>query len=313
MRTLLFWLLLLFALPVYHGCVKDPGVTGYKTRKVLLVSVDGPRWSETWGDSTRQYIPYRDQLLLPQGVLLTSFTNEGPTYTNAGHTAMLSGFYQTISNNGSEIPQMPNIFQHWLKSTGLPQEKAWFVSSKDKVNVLIDCQDVKWAGRYLPKTLCGVNGPGSGYCDDTTTLRRALEVMQQHHPTLMMVHFKEPDAGGHSTIWNNYITGITSTDRYVAQLWNYLQSDPYYAGVTTMFVTNDHGRHLDTVANGFPSHGDNCAGCRHIELLAIGPDFKQNKELAVPYQLKDVPVTIGELLGFRMKHADGTVMHALFK
>ncbi|TND10440.1 MAG: sulfatase [Bacteroidetes bacterium] len=309
------FLLLLFPISflLFGTCRKDPPVSLFKTRHVVLVSIDGPRWSETWGDSAGRLIPHRATEIAPLGVMLNNFNNLGYTYTSAGHTAMLTGFYQSINNSGTEHTIYPNFFQYWLEMTRLPKEKAWVISSKDKIAALTDCLEEKWAGKYLPSSYCGVNGAGSGFCHDSITLQRALSVFAQHHPALCLVHFSEPDVSGHSGNWNNYLAGIRSTDNYLAQLWNFLQQDPEYAGKTTLIVTNDHGRHPDQVSNGFISHGDGCAGCRHIELLAVGPDFKTNTVLASPYEQKDIAPTIAYLMGFDMPFSEGKVMKELFR
>jgi hypothetical protein len=312
-------LLLILATLLGAGCRQDPAVVvkdtpfkPYTTRKVVLVSVDGPRWSETWGHHSRQYIPRRN-MMKAGGVLLTSFTNMGYTYTNAGHAAMLTGIYQPINNSGGEKPAEPNIFQYLLNKANLPRDQTWLISSKDKLAALADCNNVAWQGKFLPETDCGVSGLGSGYREDSVTLSNALATLRTHKPTLTLIHFREPDYSGHSGVWDNYVRGIQTTDEYVWQIWNYLQSDSAYAGVTTLIITNDHGRHQDNVLDGFVSHGDNCWGCRHIELLAIGPDLKRNVELSTPYELRDIPATIGELLHFKTPRSEGAVMWELFK
>jgi arylsulfatase A-like enzyme len=96
-------------------------------------------------------------------------------------------------------------------------------------------------------------------------------------------------------------------------LWKFLQEDSYYSGKTTLFVTNDHGRHDDYVSNGFVNHGDNCYGCRHIELLAIGPDFPKGKVISKSYNQTDIAPTIGKILGFNPHNAQGTPIYELLK
>lgn len=292
---------------------QDQVLPGYRTAHVVLVSIDGPRWSETWGEGARQYIPHRSKDLLRQGVLLRRFYNRGFTYTSSGHTAMLTGTYQPIDNSGNERPLLPNFFQYWLRQSPQPAGKAWIISSKDKIEALADCQDPAWAGKFLPMTDCGVGGLGTGYREDSVTLSKAEKTLALYHPHLVMVHFKEPDGSAHTGDFERYLAGIRSSDEYVWQLWNYLQKDPYYAGCTTMIITNDHGRHLDGVSNGFAGHGDGCDGCRHIELLAMGPDFRSGVESDEPYELKDIAATIAELLHFDMPTQDGRVIWELFR
>jgi hypothetical protein len=304
----------IFCLAAAFGCKKDPEIkNNFKTKNVVIISIDGPRWSETWGGSSRANIPHRQELLSKGAVLFNNFYNDGPTYTNAGHTAMITGVYQSINNSGNESPQQPNIFQHWLKMTGEDKNKAWLISTKDKIAALGNCLNPSWMGKYLPSTDCGINGPGSGYREDSITYAHAVQIFTTYHPAIALVHFKEPDASGHSGIWNSYIEGLRSSDRYAVQFWQFLENDPYYAGNTTIFITNDHGRHLDGIQDGFVNHGDNCIGCRHIELLATGPDFKKGCQFNSARQLRDLAPTIALLLGFKMNEADGEVITELFK
>lgn len=288
---------LLFSLLLLAACDKHPLVTNqYYTQKVVLVSIDGARWSETWGDSLRQFIPYRNTQLLPQGLLLSASYNNGYTYTTSGHTAMLTGIYQEIENSGKERPVMPNIFQYYRWAANMPASKAWVISSKDKIEALANCNNSQWMNNYLPMTDCGVNGLGTGYREDSITYRRATEIFKEYQPNLALVHFRDPDYTAHQGDWTAYLTAVKTSDSLVGALWAFLQADSNYHGVTTMIITNDHGRHLDGVADGFVSHGDGCAGCRHVELMILGPDVDHNQEINARCELIDVPSTIAELL-----------------
>ena len=277
--------------------------------------MDGPRYSETWGDSTHQYIPRMANDLLPQGVLSTNFYTHGPTYTSAGHTAITTGNYQEINNAGQEIPQYPSYFQYWLKKTNKDSTAAWVIASKDKLSVLADCQDPQWAGKYNPSTNCGINGSGvgSGYRDDSSTFEVTKTVLATYHPQLVLINFREPDYSGHQNNWPNYVNGISDIDEYIYQVWNFIENDSIYKGCTSLFVTNDHGRHLDTVANGFAGHGDNCEGCRHINFFACGPDFKKNLIVDEARGLIDIPATIAYLLNYNFPSGQGKIMHELFE
>jgi bisphosphoglycerate-independent phosphoglycerate mutase (AlkP superfamily) len=129
---------------------------------------------------------------------------------------------------------------------------------------------------------------------------------------LLFVNYKEPDASGHAANWQGYLNGIKACDDYVKQVWEFIQSDPMYKDKTTLFITNDHGRHLNGINDGFVSHGDNCEGCRHIYLYAFGPDFKQNVIETQQRELIDINATILELLGLDEQLSDGEVMTELF-
>jgi membrane-anchored protein YejM (alkaline phosphatase superfamily) len=308
---------------VLVSCLKEPDFRdirtktvdrSYKTKNVIIVVVDGLRYSEGWGDPNHEYIPRMADDLSKKGIINTQFFNLGDTYTSAGHTSLTTGIYQSINNAGQEYPQNPSIFQYWNREYHNNQVKSWIITSKDKLAILGDCKNPQWKGKYTPSVNSGIDGLGlgSGYREDSLTLKTALEILKEHHPDLVLINFRDPDYSAHSGIWNNYVDGVRKTDKYVYRLWQFLQNDIIYHNTTTMFVTNDHGRHLDNVADGFASHGDGCDGCRHLNFFACGPDFKQGIVVNVLREQIDVPVTIAELLRFEIPYSKGKVMTELF-
>ena len=136
--------------------------------------------------------------------------------------------------------------------------------------------------------------------------------MDSIHPNFVLINFREPDYSGHKNDWYGYLYGIQNSDNYIYNIWKFIESNPHYKGNTTLMVTNDHGRHLDGISDGFKSHGDNCEGCRHINFYATGPDFKQNIICNKKRELIDVSATISELLNFELPDGNGKVMKELF-
>jgi hypothetical protein len=298
----------------FFSCEKDAYNSGYITQNVFVVVIDGPRYSETWGDTTGRNIPYMKKIS-EVGVIYNSFYNNGPTYTLAGHTALTTGYYQEINNAGLELPAFPSMFQYYNRKYSKSKPLSRIFSSKDKLGVLSDCIDSTWNGYFRPLTDCGVNGTGigSGYRDDSLTFSRTLNILSVEHPRFILLSFREPDNSAHQGNWESYIRGIKKTDEYVYQLWNFIKEDNYYRGKTAMIITNDHGRHLDNISDGFVSHGDTCEGCRHISLLAYGPDFKRGEVINLNRELIDIPATIAGLLRFSMPTGQGVIMKELFK
>ena len=297
---------------IYCGCSKDVPTTLYKTQNIIIVVVDGPRFTETWGAPSRLFIPHRSAML-QNGVLCNQFYNKGATSTNPGHTAICTGVYQNINNGGAEYPANPSVFQYWLKTFNRPNSESWVISTKDKLEVLSDCTNPAWKGTFRPMTDCGINGLGTGYREDSTTFKSVKAKLFSNHVRLALINFKQPDAAGHANDSAGYLQGILDTDNYIYQLWHFLQNDNFYKERTTLIVTNDHGRHTAGHLDGFISHGDNCDGCRHIEFFAMGPDFKQNHTCAIPYEQIDISTTVAELMGFSMPSSNGKVMRDIFK
>jgi len=301
---------LFFCLAPLNGSSQEK----FKAKNIFLVVMDGPRYSESWGDPQHKYIYFMATYMAPQGVFFKNIFNQGPTFTNPGHAAMATGFYQDIDNDGKIMPDQPTYLQRWLKKTGASSDRAWLVMSKGKIAVIQNTSNPEWHNRFLPSQNCGVDGLGvkSGYRSDAETFQQVLKIMNKHQPNLVMVNFREPDSAGHAGNWPAYLSGMRATDGYIYSLWNEIQKDSFYKDQTAFFVTNDHGRHLDGHEDGFISHGDDCEGCRRISLLALGPDFKKGIEIDNPAELIDIPVTIARMLGFDIPGSKGRFLSELF-
>lgn len=292
-----------------QGCATS-GAKGLRTKNVIIVVIDGVRASETW-DSIPGAIPNMSTKLKGKGVFFTDFQNNAYTYTNSGHTAITTGVNQPIDNYGAELPAHPSIFQLWLKQTGKPATAAWIISSKDKLNILANTKDSVWQNTYMPSLNCGVNGPGTGYRADSLTLVEVKRVLTTDKPNLMLINFMEPDGYAHAANWNHYIRGIVRDDKYVKELYDFLRKDKNYKKKTTLLITTDHGRHLQGIDGGWIDHGDNCAGCQKIFLLALGPDFKVGT-VATKYTLVDISATVAKMMGLKFEQSQGQVMKELF-
>lgn len=282
-----------------------PASAAHKTKHVVVLVMDGARWTETWGETTHTNIPVIAKKFASQGVICTNFRNQGKTETNPGHVALCTGVYEDIKNDGSELPKHPSIFQYFLKQTGGAAELAWIESSKDKLGILSNCTDPQWAGKFRPQFSAGKNGDGTGgYRDDAVTFENVKKVLATKAPTILVINFKDPDSAGHAKKWDAYLKAIQTTDEYAGKIWDQIQADPKLKDQTTLFVVNDHGRHTQD----FKSHGDDCEGCRHILWAAVGPDIKQGAICEKACDQRDVTATAAELLGVKMPTSEGKVL-----
>jgi phosphopentomutase len=127
----------------------------------------------------------------------------------------------------------------------------------------------------------------------------------------MLINLKQPDASGHANKWEAYRQGIRDGDAFAGALWKLLRDEAPFAGETALFITNDHGRHLDGHHDGFVSHGDDCAGCRKIQLLALGPQFRRGAVVERHANQLDVAVTAAAILGLAIPGSNGRVLDEL--
>ena len=272
-------------------------------QNVIVVVIDGARYTETFGDGNTN-IPHMYDDMRPNGYLYTDFriANAGQTKTNPGHASILTGTWQQIDNNGIERPTNPTIFEYIRKEDENPPSDCYAVTGKDKLDILTYSVSTGYGSAF------GGTWVGDDDRNDALTYSKVISVMQNDQPKILLINFAEVDAAGHSGDWNNYITAITNADNIVYQLWQTIQSGTYgYTPEnTTMFVTNDHGRHT---GDDWKDHGDNCDGCEHIMLLAIGRNVAPGIENSdIHYQI-ELCATIGDLMGFDTPQSVGTSLY----
>lgn len=310
MRTSIILPSIIFVLLV-ASCEIDKNTTNLPSENVVLVVVDGARYSEFWGDSLHQNSPYLYNYLAPNGVVCTQFYNQGVTTTVSGHTAILTGVYQEINNLGLEFPNHPSIMQFYNKHKQAGINSCWIISSKKKIEALRNCKSSQWADKYLPNIDCGVNDSINNNRPDSLTFKRLIEILREEQPKLTLVSFMEPDVFAHQKNWQDYNNAIKQSDKYIYHIWNFINSHPTYKNKTSLLITNDHGRHNDDVQNGYISHGDTCSGCRHIFLYAYGPQIKRNHIIDTKYHLIDIFPTLAELMKIEVHPTQGEIMYEL--
>ena len=278
----------------------------YTTERVVLVIIDGLRYSEGLGDVNHTQVPQMGALA-EEGALVGNFQNDGFTYTSRAIPAIWCGAWTEIntfsdpycngtSNNTTELP---TVFEYYRKQLSRPAEDC--VYTLKELCSWKASLDPDYGMDYWP--LYHESGT-----TDTDVWNETQEIIANQSPHFLLMYLADVDHEGHSGDWGNYLSAIQTADSLVGALWDVLQADTAYAGKTTLLVTNDHGRHDFN----FQGHGDDCAGCRQIQLLAIGPDIQSGLVSDIPRTIPDIAPTIGELLGFTTEDATGTAMLELF-
>ena len=289
-----FTLLLLAVFFVSH-------VQAQKTKYVVIIMLDGARYTETFGDSTHTYIPTMWNVLKPQGTIYTSYYNNGKTETNPGHASILSGTWQYIANDGSERSHSPTIFEYFRKQKNVPSTDCWVALGKDKLNVLTNSTHADYGAQYAASYKISTDP-----ANDILTSDNVRFVLTNHRSRITIANFAKIDIEGHAASWETYLEAIKRADSLVTSLWNSIQSDADLKNKTTLIVTNDHGRHTTD----FSGHGDGCDGCRHVMLMILGPDTPKGKIDSTLSSQIDIAPTIGKMMRFSPFLAEGKVIES---
>ncbi len=267
------------------------------TENVILVVIDGARYTETYGDDSHANIRHIWNDLRLQGTIFTRFYNNGKTETNPGHCSIVTGTWQDVNNDGGERPDRPTVFEYMRRELGSAVSECYVVLGKGKLDILTHSTHRDYGSQYA----ASVRTASDSY-SDTQAWANLENVLAGEHPRLAILNLPATDRLGHLGNWNGYLDAIRAADSRIYELWNDLQADPFYSGKTALIVTNDHGRHT----NEWQNHGCDCEGCRHIMLLTIGPDFAPGQVDSTERSLIDLAPTVGQLLGFDTPLAAGS-------
>ncbi|HUT36920.1 MAG TPA: alkaline phosphatase family protein [Planctomycetota bacterium] len=283
------------------------GEPAYKTRNVLIVSMDGVRFSETFGDPKRELIPSLAKLE-KDGTLYTTCYNTGVTITRQGHSTIATGTWQNVPLAGPR-QTMPSLSEYARNELGWAKKDAWVVFGKGFYSYAAYGSFPTYGEKFAPSFV--INIGENNNADDAKVLAQCLKVIDTDKPRMVFINFGTTDHTGHSNKWEVYTDAIRNCDQMIAKLWDKVQSTPGYKDETTLFFTTDHGRHndkKDQLQGGFASHGDRCEGCQHIWLLVVGPDSKRGAVIDHRILQVDIAPTVAELLGFQTPLAEGSVL-----
>ena len=141
---------------------------------------------------------------------------------------------------------------------------------------------------------------------DELSVYIARQLMRQVAPSLLWITMHDIDIA-HAGAYSLYIDGIRRTDRLCADIWKTIQTEPEYAGNTTLFILPDFGRDSDddSGGNGFQHHRTGDALSRTTWMMALGAGVSQGKVFDRSMQPTDLVPTIGSILGFSATMAQG--------
>jgi hypothetical protein len=131
---------------------------------------------------------------------------------------------------------------------------------------------------------------------DLLTFLSAREYIESNHPKVMMIGFGETDQFAHGGRYDLYLQQASSVDNMLAELWYFIQTDPFYRNNTILIITTDHGRGEKPSA--WYKHGILTKGSSETWMAFMGPGISptgENKTSQQNYQ-KQLASTIAFFL-----------------
>jgi hypothetical protein len=141
---------------------------------------------------------------------------------------------------------------------------------------------------------------------DELSVYIARRLMREQSPSLLWITMHDIDVA-HAGAYSLYVDGIRRTDRLCLDVWQAAQSEPEYAGNTTLFILPDFGRDADEDAggNGFQHHRTGDAASRTTWMMALGAGVREGMVYDQPMQSIDLVPTLGTMMGFSPSLSQG--------
>ncbi len=132
---------------------------------------------------------------------------------------------------------------------------------------------------------------------DMLTYLGAREYLQTDHPRILFLGLGETDESAHGGRYDHYLQQASMVDKMIADLWYYVQTDPFYKDNTTFIITTDHGR--GKKPNSWHTHSLFTGGSGDTWLAMIGPGIAPFGEIKYQQQTyaNQLSATIAFLLG----------------
>ena len=152
---------------------------------------------------------------------------------------------------------------------------------------------------------------------DAFTHHYMMEYVKKHHPRVVYISYGETDDFAHDGRYDHYLRSAYQTDQWIATIWDYIQSDPFYKDNTSIIITTDHGRGHSPMTK-WKGHGDEYPDSDEIWIAAIGANISGKGEIAGGPQLyqSQVAATLAKLLGLDYQAKDkkaGAVIDGIMK
>ncbi|WP_394776548.1 phosphoglyceromutase [Flavobacterium sp.] len=136
-------------------------------------------------------------------------------------------------------------------------------------------------------------------CLDVFTHYEAVDELKTNKPIVLYIAYGETDEWAHAGKYRYYLDAANQVDKWIKEIWDFVQNDPQYKNKTTLIITVDHGRG-DKKKKEWTGHGSGIEDSSQIWFAAMGPEIAPKGEIKTVSQLyqKQVAQTIAKIMGF---------------
>lgn len=240
-------------------------------------------------------------------------------FSYPGYSELFTGFPDPLVNsNDKNYNPNTNVLEYLNKQKGFEGKVAAFTSwdvfpwilNDKRSGILVNSGLTNLSADNISdrlKLLNELQHQSPGFVSeeirlDAITYQFGKQYLRDYKPRVLFIGFDETDDMAHVGNYKFYLQQAHKTDGMLADLWNYLQSDPFYKDQTTLLITSDHGRG-EVPLDSWKDHGLDVRGAEQVWLAVIGPDTPARGEIKTQTTIyhKQVAQTLAGLLGFNFK------------
>lgn len=250
--------------------------------------------AETAEKRRKLLMPYFWGTLAPAGMVFGNvergnrvLVRNAIKWSTPGYSEILTGIVDKDIIDNSPV-RYPNrtVLEHVKTTLGLEKSEvaefgswdgfAYAAASQDDAFVMNGAHDALPVGLSTPEIDALVDlrrevmGLWEESSNDAITYRIAKAYIKEHEPRFLWLALGQSDDWAHADRYDRLLDYLHLADGWLADLWQFLEGHPAYAGRTTLVITTDHGR--GRTATDWAEHDQSIPGSELIWIAIIGPD-----------------------------------------
>ena len=252
-------------------------------------------WAENEAERRTKLMPFFWKTLARQGQIhgnrnLGSKVNVTNPYwfSYPGYNEIFSGYADEKINSNDYAPNPNTTVLEFLHQQPGYKGKVGVFSAWEAFNRILNEQrsgipviaayDTTGGGKQnvsellINKMLMESHRLWAEECLDVFTHHAAMEYLKKEKPRVLYIAYGETDEWAHGWKYRSYLQAATQVDRWIEEIWNYVQSNPQYRNKTTLLITTDHGRG-DNEKSKWTSHGSDIEGADEIWFAVMGAEY----------------------------------------
>lgn len=220
-------------------------------------------WTADKAERAESLMPFLHQTVFRKGTVVGNRDKNSCArvanswyFSYPGYNEILTGVVDDTLDSNDRVPNPNESFLEKLNASKKYQGKVAAFTSWDVFPYILNVERsglplnaaqqatpaVNELERILNRLQNDIPSPWKHVRLDAFTHHYALSYIKNHHPRIVYIGYGETDDFAHDGKYDEYLMAANRTDRFIKELWQFIQSDADYKDKTVLFITVDHGR-----------------------------------------------------------------------